>query len=147
MNISSVSATSNNTINTTDIYDVKSLEKQQMALELQVQKIHTGKDDAKMKQDKLKQVNIQIQMIKEQIQRAKTKDFNKNNDIEKQKFLEKTHSKNSINKNEGKSQLNKAESDKENSINKEDSLNKENSLSKENSMNKGNSTNKINLIV
>lgn len=88
MNIKAVPSASDNSTLTSDSSEIKSLEKQKSALELQLHKINSGKEDTKTKQDKIRQVNIQIQLIEEQIQQVKTKGSIQNKNGNKLSILE-----------------------------------------------------------
>lgn len=71
MNISSVSSSNGSTYTSVN-NDVKQLEEKVSQLQQQIQKENQSKDDAKTKEEKIKELQQQIQLIEIQIQQKKT---------------------------------------------------------------------------
>jgi predicted metal-dependent hydrolase len=94
MNISSISSTSSTDYSTTNNDVIEQLEKKKKLLQNELQKINQSKENEKTKQEKIKQIQTQIQLIDAQIkqtnshnstkgqnsiQRISEKDVNKTN--------------------------------------------------------------------
>ena len=86
MSISPVSNNNNNyTLNSNGSDSaIKLLEKQKQDLQEKIQKINDGKDEPKVKQDKIKEIQTQIQEIESQIQMIRTEKMREKQKIEKE---------------------------------------------------------------
>ena len=73
MNISSISANSNSTYpSVTNNSEIVAFEKEKAELQSELQEVYQSKEDEKTKQEKVKQIQLQIQQLEQQIQQKKS---------------------------------------------------------------------------